>query len=319
VIASDDPGDTTAPSAVAIYSPSENRPAGFRSYIFTRASDETGVLMFRYSWSADRVTWNEIAAIEARANGEYWDGSIYPWETSALPEGGVWFRATAVDAGYNETSAEIFIVLDHTPPGAPQNLTASPAEARVVLAWDAVAADDLATYRIYRSTTESGSFTSIDIQGLTYSDTGVAIGQVNFYRVVAVDNAQNESTCASAFAIPLADVTPPGITSITPAEAAVIGKWVILQATGTDNGRIVRFDFEYYDENLSEWVSIGSDSYPWYYSYYGRWEGSMGWSTTTLQSGAVTVRVTAVDTGGNGTSAERMLVIDHEPPPVPET
>ncbi|MFH1149585.1 MAG: CARDB domain-containing protein [Actinomycetota bacterium] len=314
-----DPADVTAPSLVTIYSPNQYNPAGVRSYIFTRAADETCVILFRYYWSADGVDWTPTGSTSAHMSDGYWDGQIYPWDTSALPEGAVWFRAVAIDAGGNQTASEILVVIDHTPPGTPADFTATPAEGVVVLSWSAVGDADLAGYRVLRSASESGPFSIISdyaIQATTYQDSEALQGQANFYRVISIDRAQNESVCASAFAIPLVDITPPVITSISPPDGAVIGLSVSLEATGRDNAQIATFDFEYFDSASGQWAPIGTVN-AWYRSYDQTWSGNWSWSTAGLDSGAVSVRVTATDGCGNQSTSQWTLLVDHEAPAVP--
>ncbi|MFH1148921.1 MAG: CARDB domain-containing protein [Actinomycetota bacterium] len=314
-----DPADVTAPSLVAIYSPNQYNPAGIRSYIFTRAADETGVILFRYYWSADGMAWTPVGSAVAQQDGDYWDGQIYPWDTSALPEGAVWFRAVAIDTGGNETSSEILVVIDHTPPGAPGGFTATPAEGKVVLSWSPPGDADLAWYRIMRGTSESGLFITISdgVHATTFEDVEALQGQVNFYHVVAVDKAHNEGPYASAFAIPLVDVTPPVIQSVSPPDGSVVGLSVNLEARASDNGRIDTFSFDYFDSTQGEWVHIGTDD-AWYRSYDQTWSGDWYWSTAGLDSGAVSLRVTATDGCGNQAMSQWTLLVDHEAPSAPE-
>ena len=91
---------------------------------------------------------------------------------------------------------------DLTPPPPPQHLVAVEIPDGVKLAWQAVASDDLAGYRIYRREEESAVpelIAELEPEGDQYIDKSVTIGRKWFYTVTSIDTAQpfNESLPAA--------------------------------------------------------------------------------------------------------------------------
>src|SRR5204863_7046147 len=114
-----------------------------------------------------------------------------------------WFyKITAVDFSANESSfsaAADATRTDTTPPAVPGTLTATAQTDGIKLSWGAVGDVDLAGYRIYRSSSDTGTFDALNggqlvTGGATMlTDTNVAPGERWYYRVTAVDAAGNES------------------------------------------------------------------------------------------------------------------------------
>ena len=107
-----------------------------------------------------------------------------------------------------------FVDLD--PPAVPTGLGATPSDKRVDLNWNANVESDLAGYRVYRSTSQTGPFTrqnSTLLTSPTYSQTDLVNGTTYWYYVTAVDLRKNESApSASVSARPAP--APAGTTSL---------------------------------------------------------------------------------------------------------
>jgi hypothetical protein len=102
---------------------------------------------------------------------------------------------------------------DTTPPAAPANVSATPGDARVQLAWTPNTENDLAGYNVYRGTsTPVATTTPINGSSLltsaSFLDTGVTNGTTYFYVVSAVDTSGNSAASATVSAMPTAS-TPP--------------------------------------------------------------------------------------------------------------
>ncbi|MCW2622852.1 MAG: N-acetylneuraminic acid mutarotase [Frankiales bacterium] len=93
---------------------------------------------------------------------------------------------------------------DAVAPAAPTGLTAATGSSAVNLNWADNAEADLAGYRVQRSGSAGGTFSTISsglVAGSAYSDQAAPAGVTSYYRVVAVDGSGNTSapsTTASA-------------------------------------------------------------------------------------------------------------------------
>jgi fibronectin type 3 domain-containing protein len=86
-------------------------------------------------------------------------------------------------------------VLDTFPPDVPNNLVSFTSKDQIFLTWENVPDPDLACYRLYRKTTESGDFTLLadEIKENFYRDKNISNGKLYVYAVSAVDRKGNES------------------------------------------------------------------------------------------------------------------------------
>ena len=97
-----------------------------------------------------------------------------------------------------------------TTPGTPADLTATPGNALVNLAWKAVSG--ASSYNLYRGTaTNAQAVTPIatNITGTTFSNTGLTNGTTYFYKVRAVNGAGASNPSNEAMAKPEAPAPPP--------------------------------------------------------------------------------------------------------------
>lgn len=107
------------------------------------------------------------------------------------------------------TLARVVFSPDTTPPTTPSGVTASAlSQTAIRISWAAASdtgGSGLAGYRVYRSTTSTGTYSQLgsdlSTASLTYDDTGLSAGSTFFYRVVSFDgnaNASSQSSTASA-------------------------------------------------------------------------------------------------------------------------
>jgi endoglucanase len=88
---------------------------------------------------------------------------------------------------------------DTTPPDQVTGVVASAVSySQINLNWTASTAADLNSYRVYRSTSATGSFSLIASPAVnSYSSTGLTASTTYYYQVSAVDNSNNEGARSS--------------------------------------------------------------------------------------------------------------------------
>jgi len=127
-----------------------------------------------------------------------------------------YYVVTALDSSGNEStySAETSATPsapapDTTAPAAPTGLTATAGDTQVDLDWADNTEDDLASYKVYQSTTIGGPYTEVATTTVSdYTDTGLTNDTTYYYVVTALDTSDNESPASSeASAIPQAGAT----------------------------------------------------------------------------------------------------------------
>ncbi|MCH8010394.1 MAG: VCBS repeat-containing protein [Candidatus Marinimicrobia bacterium] len=108
-----------------------------------------------------------------------------------------------VAVGYTWTGSTMaFAVvryISESTPAAPTGLTATAGNEQVTLSWNANTEPDLASYRIYRDTVSPAStfIATVTAPTTNYTHTGLTNGQIYYYRITAVDSAENESGYSS--------------------------------------------------------------------------------------------------------------------------
>ncbi|MBN1422274.1 MAG: alkaline phosphatase [Planctomycetes bacterium] len=141
----------------------------------------------------------------------------------------------------NEASAK---PADGVPPDAPTGLTATAGNAQIVLDWDDSGATDLASYSVYRSTTEGGPYDEI-ATGLgesEYADSGVAYEVPYYYVVKALDTSGNLSVASSEATATLVDTLNDAYVTADPVVTyGVVGGDGIQGTTAAGDGLVQTF------------------------------------------------------------------------------
>jgi fibronectin type 3 domain-containing protein len=165
-----------------------------------------------------------------------------------------------------------------TVPGTPTNLSATPGNAQVALAWDApvsTGGSAVTGYNVYRSTAESGTFALISSPlGLNYTDTGRTNGQMYWYNVSAVnaigEGAKTALVSSTPCTLPNA---PTGLKAIA-GTAQVILNWT----APTFNGGNVITGYKIYRSTTENGVfSLIATTTALNYTDTGRTNGQTYW------------------------------------------
>ncbi len=127
-------------------------------------------------------------------SSSYFDGGVNNGTT-------YYYVVTAEDNSGNESgnsseaSATPESAADTTPPANPTGLSATGGNGIVSLDWNNNGESDLNGYRVYRSTSSGGGYSSISglVGSSAYTDTSVNNGTTYYYVVTAEDNSGNES------------------------------------------------------------------------------------------------------------------------------
>jgi parallel beta-helix repeat protein len=106
---------------------------------------------------------------------------------------------TVTDSAGNFDTDIVWInVTENCAPNTPKNLTVTTPSAKgmLLLTWSANTEADLAGYNLYRTTNPDGTYVKINSDLLidtNFTDTGLGDGVTYYYKIAAVDSANNES------------------------------------------------------------------------------------------------------------------------------
>jgi fibronectin type 3 domain-containing protein len=288
------------PPVVTNLAPTDGQTVRGTVPLAATATDNAGVTGYLFETSDDGLAWTVLGSSA---------GGTLAWDTGARADGGVQVRVTASDAaGHTATLIHTYVV-DNTAPGA-LALSAAADQFAVVLSWPATAATDFAYYRLYRSETSGGPYTTINgaMTQTTFADRGVTVGTPYYYVLRVFDAVGNASDAsAEAWAAPLPDGTVPTITAFSPAAGTRAAGVFHLSASATDNVGVAIYTFEFSDDGGATWQMIASGA-----------ASAADWNVSALPTGPVTVRVTAADAQGNASSLQRSLHVDHDGPDQPQ-
>jgi fibronectin type 3 domain-containing protein len=221
-----------------------------------------------------------------------------------------WFRAVDVLGSTSELSSGVSAVpLDVTPPAQPQNLTAIAGDEQVMLSWDRNTEADFLRYRIYGSTVPNPA-TKIDSTTGGVTDTtkiisGLTNGSIYYFRVTAVDSAENESEFSNEDSeIPVA----PSITVTSPngGENWQVGSThdILWMSNGTSG--TVRI--EYSSNNGSNWTEVIASTTD---------DGIHPWAVPNIPSGDFLLRVSDTDDSPSDIS-DGVFAVSDDPPDSPQ-
>jgi fibronectin type 3 domain-containing protein len=212
------PADLTATPGNAVVTLSWTASTGATGYDVKRATTSGG-------------PYTQLAQVAAPTSNGYVDSSVtngttYYYVVSTLTAAGSSANSPQVSA--TPTASGGF-------PAAPTNLTATPGNAMVTLAWTASAG--ATGYSVKRATTSGGPYTVLAAPTSNgYTDSSVTNGTTYYYVVSALAAAGESANSAQVFATPNASGVPPAVPAnltATPGNAVVTLTWTAsMGATG---------------------------------------------------------------------------------------
>jgi outer membrane biosynthesis protein TonB len=190
------PSPTPAPLPVPLPPPSATAASvpGSNSQLDVMWGDVASEAGYRIERSSNGTTgWTTVGSTSA-------DVLAYR-DTGLSPSTTYYYRVRAYNAsGVSEPSnvATAKTLGDVTAPSIPSSVKASATRGKVSLSWKAstdTGGSGLAGYKIYRSTSSTGTFTQIGTTStLSYTDTAVVKNTTYWYYVVSYDKAGNQSS-----------------------------------------------------------------------------------------------------------------------------
>ena len=191
------PSGLSASASSSSISLSWNSVSGAESYKIYRSTSASGSYTFIKSTSSTYYSDSSVSS-----------GVTYYYKVSAVNSAGESSQSSYVSARIDGTTA----------PNTPSGLSASASSSSISLSWNSVSGAE--SYKIYRSTSVSGSYTFIKSTSSTYySDSSVSSGVTYYYKVSAVNSA-GESSQSSYVSARIDGTTAPNTPSGLSASAS---------------------------------------------------------------------------------------------------
>jgi subtilase family serine protease/flagellar hook assembly protein FlgD/fibronectin type 3 domain-containing protein len=219
-------------------------------------------------------------------------------------------RLTVTDRAGLTATDDVRVRVDDLPPPVPTQLAGRVENQRnVILEWNAVTADDLAGYHVYRG---GARITAAPVVPARYVDVDAPEGRQT-YHVTAVDTAGNESAPSNAVTLSL-DRTPPRVALTRPQSGERVRGTI--DVTGTAYSAD---DFDAYRVTLEAVTPPGASrdlarsSLPVQHAPLASWN-----TLDTADEARVRLVVEAADRTGNAASASVEVIVDNLPPAAPD-
>ncbi len=228
----------------------------------------------------------------------------FNWDTSSLTDGQYTVRFIATDlAGNISEPMDVTYNLNLIPPAAPV-ITLTPGGWQINLTWTSANENDLAGFRVYRSTTPGGQYQLItQTTGTSYLDEMLEPGRNYYYVVDALDQYRNTSRSEEVSGIPTsADPYFPKAV-VGDDQMVVLGAEVAFDGTkSSDNDRIAQYVWDFGDGTTS---SVAQPRHT--YTLSGTYQVKLTVYDPAQNSSEATVNITVRDPQQVGTLEVRVL------------
>ncbi|MFH5886412.1 T9SS type A sorting domain-containing protein [Halalkalibaculum sp. DA3122] len=285
-------GYQSADTLITSWSPSEAPDLqGYKLY----RSTESGFSVNEQSLLTDTLTTSSFHDLEVEGEQFYY------------------YRVAAYDTAGNqsESSDEISVYFDNTPPSAPGSVTAEKFDLGVRIDWEAVEAADFASYQLYRGRDaefllNQQTLLAGGLKSAHFSDTLGAVQGRFYYKVTSLDTTGNESEASELLAVEY-DKNPP--EAPLGLEGEITGDGILLtwQPVNTeDHHHYEVFKLPEPDSGLNDAEHLTST------------QDTTASYSVAGSAGTHYYTVTAVDTAGNASTPAEVVDIqfDQEAPPV---
>lgn len=201
----------------------------------------------KFVYSADGEQWYDACTAQTDAKGNNYIGY---WNLTDVKTGDYTLRFVFTDKDGGQSFAETSVNVDRTHPAPIDEVTITPLETTISLAWQISAEYDTNIYRIYRSTQKDSGYSLIsEIRNrdtLTYSDKKVAKGLKYYYYIVGVDQFGQESLKYDIVSAGLIDDTvSPVFVKMSPANGTYIYGKTRFTVNATDNVGVSKTELYY--------------------------------------------------------------------------
>jgi len=181
---------------------------------WTASTGATGYNVKRATTDGGPYTQLAAPTSPAYTDSSVTNGTEYFYVVSALNAAG-----ESPDSAQASATPQATVVT----PAAPTNLTATPGDSQVSLAWSA--SSGATSYNVKRATTNGGPYTQVAASTSTSdTDTGLTDGTTYYYVVSALNAAGESANSAQVVAVPSASNPPP----------STFGTWINVTPAGVD-------------------------------------------------------------------------------------
>jgi chitodextrinase len=253
-----------------------------------------------------------VTRVEVLVDGSVVDSAdaasaTIPWDTITVADGPHELSARALDdAGNLGLSSPVAVIVDNTAPAVPGDVTTTPGDARVTVAFPPVGAGDLAGYEVRSKISSSPDWDSpVATASTRRTFFGLVNGTSYDFSVRSCDTLGNTSAWSTtASATPTPDTQAPMATVTSPPDGAlVVGVVVVSMETSDAEGSVIRVEL------VVDGDPAGSAEAP---------SATVDWDTSAVADGIHVLSARAVDDVGNvGHSSPVTVTVDNTAPAVP--